>query len=45
MTGHIYYMNIYLGKDRQNATQMMTITHATVRSLTSTVKGHVMNFP
>jgi hypothetical protein len=33
MTGYTYDMRIYLGKDRQNATQTMTI-HATVRNLT-----------
>jgi hypothetical protein len=27
-------MNVYLGKVRQNVTQMMTATHVTVRSLT-----------
>jgi hypothetical protein len=35
-------MRIYLGKDRQNATQTMTVTNASVRSLTRRVErvGH-----
>jgi hypothetical protein len=33
MTGYTYNMRIYLGKDRQNTTQMITATHKTVRSL------------
>jgi hypothetical protein len=33
-------MRIYLGKDRQNATQViMTVTHTTLRSLTRRVEG------
>jgi hypothetical protein len=32
MTGYMYNMNVYLGKDRQNVTQMMTATHGTIRS-------------
>jgi len=32
MTGYTYHMRIYLGKDRQNATQMVTATYATVES-------------
>jgi hypothetical protein len=39
MTGYTYDMNIYLGKDRQNTTQAMTATHATVKSLTRRVEG------
>jgi hypothetical protein len=39
MTGHIYYMNIYLGKDRQNIMQMMTATHAAVRHLEESRRG------
>jgi hypothetical protein len=31
--------NVYLGKDRQNATQTMTATHATIRNLTRRVEG------
>jgi hypothetical protein len=38
MTGYTYDMRIYLGKGRQNATQMTT-TYATVRSLTRRVEG------
>jgi len=32
-------MRIYLGKGRQNAMQMMTPTHATIRSPTRGVEG------
>jgi hypothetical protein len=35
----LYDMNVYLGKDRQNATQMMTATHVTVRNLTRRTEG------
>jgi hypothetical protein len=38
MTGYICDMKFYLGKDRQNSTQMMTAIHATVRSLTGRVE-------
>jgi hypothetical protein len=33
-------MEVYLGKDRQCATTDMTATHATVKQLTRSVKGH-----
>jgi hypothetical protein len=32
-------MNVYLGKDWQSATQMMTVTHVKVKSLNSRVEG------
>jgi predicted nucleotidyltransferase len=32
-------MNVYLGKDRKNATQILKATHTTVRSLTRRVEG------
>jgi hypothetical protein len=38
MTRSTYYMRIYLGKNKQNATQMMTAAYATVRSLTRRAK-------
>lgn len=40
--GCVYNMSVYLGKDRQNATQTMTVTNASVRSLTRRVErvGH-----
>jgi hypothetical protein len=31
-------MNVYFGRDRQNLTEVMTATHATVRSLTRRVE-------
>jgi hypothetical protein len=33
MTGYTCDLSIYLGKDRQNTTQTMMITHAKMRSL------------
>jgi hypothetical protein len=39
MTGCSYSMRIYLGKDRQNATQMMTVTHVILKNLTKSGKG------
>jgi hypothetical protein len=39
MSGYTYDMSIYLGKDRQNATQTMTAIHATVKSLTWRTEG------
>jgi hypothetical protein len=35
-------MNVHLGRDRQNATQMMTVAHAVLGSLTMRVEelGH-----
>jgi hypothetical protein len=38
-TGYTYNMNVFLGKERQNTTQIMTATCVTVRSLARTVKG------
>jgi hypothetical protein len=38
MTGYIYGTKIYLGKERQNATQKIS-THVTVRSLTRRTEG------
>jgi hypothetical protein len=38
MTNYAHNINVYVGKDRQNATQM-TATHAAVRSLTRRVEG------
>jgi len=42
MTGYTHNMRTYLGKDRHNATQMMTAAHVTVRSMTRRVEwiGH-----
>jgi hypothetical protein len=39
MTDCACYINVYLGKDRQNVTQTMTATHVAVRSLTRRVEG------
>jgi len=39
VTSYTYNMKIYLGKDKQNATQMMTATLAAVRSLNRRVGG------
>jgi hypothetical protein len=39
MTSYTYNMNVYLGKDRQNSTQMITATHVTLRRLTRGVEG------
>jgi hypothetical protein len=38
-------MSVYLGKDRQNVTQMMTDAHVTVRHLTRRVEGagHILH--
>jgi hypothetical protein len=33
MTAYTYDMTIYLEKDRQNATQTMTVTHVTLKFL------------
>jgi hypothetical protein len=38
ITGYTYDMSIYLGKNRKNATQTMTTTHTTVRSLTRSME-------
>ena len=37
--GYTYDMSVYLGKDRQRATQHLTATHATVTNLTRGVEG------
>jgi hypothetical protein len=39
MTSYTHDMNVYLGEDTQNATQTMTATHRTVRSLTRRAEG------
>jgi hypothetical protein len=39
MTDYTYNMSVYLGKDWQNATQMMTVTHEKLKNLTTRVKG------
>jgi hypothetical protein len=39
LTEYTYNMRIYLGKNKQNSTQMKTVTHTTVRSLTRRVDG------
>jgi len=39
MTGYMYKMKIYLGKDKQNEAEMMIATQVTVRSLTRRVDG------
>jgi hypothetical protein len=44
MTGYGCDMSIYLGKDRQNATQMITGTHVSVKTLTRRVNGVGLNF-
>jgi hypothetical protein len=38
-TGYTYYVRVCLGRDRQNAMQEMTATHANVISLTRRVEG------
>jgi hypothetical protein len=38
-TGYTHDMRIYLGKDRQNITQMMTVTHVIVIRLTRKEEG------
>jgi hypothetical protein len=42
MTVYTYNTSVYLGKNRQNATQTMTATHTKVKSITSMVEevGH-----
>ena len=37
--GYTYDIGVYLGKDRQRATQHLTATHATVANLTRRVEG------
>jgi hypothetical protein len=37
MTGQFYDMALYLGKDRQNATLTVTVTHAKVKRFTRRV--------
>jgi hypothetical protein len=46
MRGYTYNMRIYFGQGSQNATQMMTATHATVRNLFTRLGqvGHKDNF-
>jgi hypothetical protein len=39
MTVYTHNVTVYLGRDRQNATQLMITTHAIVRSLTRRVEG------
>jgi hypothetical protein len=39
MTGYTYDMSVYLGKDRQNATWMMTTAYMTVKNLARRVDG------
>jgi hypothetical protein len=39
MKSYINDNKLYLGKDRQNKTQIMAATHATLRSLTGKVEG------
>jgi hypothetical protein len=44
MTGHTYDMSVYMGSDRQNATQVMTAAHARVKNFTRRVEGVAINF-
>jgi hypothetical protein len=44
MTGYAYDMSVYLGKDRQIATQIMTVTHVKVNVSLGEWKWLVINF-
>jgi hypothetical protein len=44
MTSEIYDMSMYMENNRQNATQMMVASHATVKSLTGEWKGLAIKF-
>jgi hypothetical protein len=39
MTGYTYGTSVYLGKDRQNATQIRSAAHVILKSFTRKVEG------
>ena len=40
LTGYMYDMKVYLGKERQRTAQHATATHETVTELTRKIEGH-----